>query len=427
MNTQELALDQRIKEAEDLVAEYPAGNSFGIAPTLKFLRAAAENGKPQVGRRYADIATYKGAGDFVPDEQLLKVIDYCMGNCAVAYESYMDKSMQRGETASDYTGYLLSRKVAMLAPDEDAALPYLQMLTDLVNITERKQTVHAARELSLLYGWLLPFAMTDFKNERTVEAMEDYHFYIQAVADRELLEDAITYVNGRLEYAYSVRADFIAKGKRDLIEAHIAWLENLLQNLREMAGLDVEEEYDEGLQEYMEEHDRALAEGNLARAAMIADLMDALIESGQLEGDSGSAAERNPDDLTPTDSDPEERPLSDEEIRDLILDSVSRDDYDIVPDLIKYNATGGNLGNLLDGFERKGAGKEAVNAVKLAQLDRQSGGDGNGSFEVDVADGSDTGGSGAPSDTTGDTEGTTPAGSAGQGGKPAAGPAADPR
>ncbi len=410
-NADILRTDEKITEVQALIAEYPGSTSFGTSPTLKFLRAAAENGRPQVGRRYEDIATYAEAEGFTQDEQLLKIIDYCMGNCAVAYTFYVDKSMKRGETASDYVGFLLSRKTAMLAPDEEAALPYLQMITDLLNITEKRQTVHARRELSLLYGWLLPFAMTDFTDKRTVDSMDDYHFYIKAVADRETLEDAITYVEGRLEYAYSIKADFIYQGKTDLINAHIAWLEDLLQKLREQAGLEDDETYDEGDEEYLEEYERALEEGNLARAAMIADLLDALGIGGRLDGDDGNGRDRNPNDLLPTDSDPDARPLPKDEIKDMILDSIGFEDYDIIPDLIRYNAADGDLGDLLNGLEKRGAGKDLVNAVKTAQLDKQNGGNGNGSFDIAGGDGSDSDGTGTDGNGTGNGPGTGGGGS----------------
>ena len=234
--------------------------------------------------------------------------------------------------------------------------------------------------------------MTDFTDKRTVDSMDDYHFYIKAVADRETLEDAITYVEGRLEYAYSIKADFIYQGKTDLMNAHIAWLEDLLRKLREQAGLEDAETYDEGDEAYLEEYERALEEGNLARAAMIADLLDALGIGGRLDGDDGNGRDRNPNDLLPTDSDPDTRPLPKDEIGEMILDSIGYEDYDIVPDLIRYNAADGDLGDLLNGLEKRGAGKDLVNAVKSAQLDKQNGGNGNGSFDIAGGDGSDSDG-----------------------------------
>ncbi len=382
------------EEIKKLIAAFPGNNSFGIAPTLKFLQEAAEDGSPTFGRRYRDIAVYDTAESFEADAELNTIINYCMGQCAVSYEAYVNASMKRGETAADYVGFILSRKTASLAPDEEAALPYLQMITDLLNITEKKDIVHSARELSLLYGWLLPFAATDFLDKRTVDSMDDYHFYIQAVADREQVEDAITFVSGRLEYAYSVRSDFIYQGKTELIDAHIAWLENLLKRLRELAGLDMDEEYLTGADAYLEEYEKALEEGNLARARQIMDLLDGLINSGRLKNEMGSAGERNPDDLLPTDSDPDKRPLPEEEIAELIYDSLEYTDYDITPDLIRYNAAEGDLGDLLNGLEKRGAGPDLVNAVTTARTDIAEGGTGNGSFEVGTQGGTDVGGTG---------------------------------
>ena len=196
-----------LKEYEEKERALTEAGNFGIAPTLVFLEDAAERGRPQMGRRYSDMTAYAKTGRFSEVPELTVLIQDAKAACLASYDEYTKKSMQRGETAAEYTGYILCRRVASVAEDEDAAMPYLQMITDRRNI-ESGEAVHETREASLLYEWLIPFTMSDFNKQRTVDSMEAYHVYLKAVTERDTVENSIIYISDRLEYAYSLRKSF---------------------------------------------------------------------------------------------------------------------------------------------------------------------------------------------------------------------------
>lgn len=356
----------QITQCQNKIAQIQEGVdeivSFGPSPSLVMLQDAVEHGHTELGRNYAYMDLPGAGGTFEADEQLVTIIEQAMTDCKKAEESYRTKSMQRGTTAAEYTRYILSRKVAANAPDEETSLPYLQMLVDLTNI-ENTEIEHATRELSLLYGWLLPFSMRDFRELKTEEAVEDYQYYIRGAADRDTLENAIIFVTGRLEYARSLQSEFEEAGKSAALEAHILWLENLLRALHEREIGDSDESYSSEELDLLEEKEQAIEEGNLVRARQIDELLKGLINNGSASDSGGSDKNPNEDDLEPTDYPINERPKPEAEIKELILESIEYDDYEIEPDLDRYAATPGDLGELMEELKDIGALPDYITEV----------------------------------------------------------------
>ena len=360
-------LNLKIEEMKEKDSAFSADDKFGVAPTLVFLKNAAYNGNPGMGRKFKRIAGNRGIGSFDPNTKLTEMIEDAIAQCDNAYEKYLKKAMSRGETAADYTGFLLSRKVASSAPDEEASKPYLQMITDLNNV-EAGEVVHSTREISLLYGWLLPFALQDFQTNKNTTAQEKYQFYIQGLTERDTLENSITFVKGRLEHARNMRSEFNEAGKTEVIESHITWLDNLLRSLMEQAGL-LDDDDGNGDKDELEDM-RAVAEeaGDIKTMRKIDDLLAKLRNDGKIaDGDGEGDYDNEPDDLEPTDIDPNNRPTSTQEILDLILTEAKKDGYDIKKDLNRFSASGGKLGDLKKALEDAGASPRILQEVGDAE------------------------------------------------------------
>lgn len=319
----------RLANTRKNAATYNAGVNFGVAPTLYFLRSASMTGTTEMGRSFTDQERYKGY-DFSPMDDLDAAIDYSIAECATAYEEYTKSSMRRGDTAYTYTGYILSREVLMHVKDKDAAIPYLQMIVDLLNI-EGSTISENERELSLLYGWLIPFSMSDFDSKRTVETKDDYQFYIRGVADRAEVKDAITFVEGRLEYAYSKRDTFTSGGQGTIIEDHILWLENLLAELRSKLDDDDDSDKEEREKRIREELEMAEYNGDLGRARKLDDLLKDLQEGGDAEDDGGPGGDDGSGDLDPTKG-LGDRPTPSQCIGDVKNEDKNTDGYDPTED-----------------------------------------------------------------------------------------------
>ena len=381
--------------------------AFGAAPTLYFLRDAAFSGNPEMGRKFRYISDYSGY-KFETNEELLGIIEDAIEACEASYEQYRSKSLSKGETAAEYTGYLLARATARNAADVDAALPYLRMITDLRSI-EAGDINHADREISLLYGWLIPFAMSDFATGKGSEEQRSYQYYIQALTDRETTENSIVFVEGRLEYAKSLKASFNASGASDVIESHIKWLESLLKSLKSLLEED-SDGYDDMTQQALEEYERALEEGNLVRARMIQDLLNDLIDSGEADEDDSTSGKEG------TDSDAEDFegesfiiPDAASEMLETIIDEINFDGLTPVSELGKFAAVGGSLEDLLSGLEGNGAPIKYINDVKTAiageSADNAGGtGGGDGDGETTGGDGTGSGGYGINESGAGDGE-----------------------
>lgn len=338
-------------------------SSFGPSPTLNTLRDAAESGNPDMGRKFSNMKNYRGFLKlYSDDETLTNTIDSAYEACETSYASYTKQAMSRGETAADYTGFLMSRKVARNATNKDAAMPYLQMIVDLTNI-EGGSVVHSAREISLLEGYLVPFAMSDFTTDKTEERMDDYHYYIRAITERDTIENSMIFVENRLEYAYSLETTFANEGKTELIQAHITWLENLLRALKELAGEGLDDDDTDSREaELIQDREEALEEGDLKRAKKIDDLLSKIKNGGGSGDDSNAGKNNNPDDLGPTDIDPNSRPKPEQEIMDLILEEIENPEYDINQDLPKFINVGGPMEELEKELEKvkNPANKDAI-------------------------------------------------------------------
>ena len=415
VETEIVNLRKKMELAEESSANLADMGDFGVAPTLQFLAKAAKDGNPEFGRKFAFMPDYKPTGflsifrgsnpgsSFQTRDDLNQAISSAIDASQAAYESYTKKAMSRGETAADYTGYVLSRQVARKAADEQAALPYLQMIADLLNI-EATEIVHAERELSLLYGWLLPFSLRDFTVEKTEEAVEDYQYYIRAAVDRETIDNAIAFVKQRLEYARSLKKEFAAANLSDRLEAHIIWLENLLRALYERQQGDVDDSADDTEEGLLRELEDAIEDGNLVRKRKIEDLLKNLRDkkNAEVDGDGGGTTE--PDSFGLAGLPVYELPKPEDEVWDLILESIDIAGYDPVPDIGKYRAVGGNLGKLAKALEKKGAGPEIIKQVKKAAADEKKGGGNTGGINLDpdpadAVNGDGNGQNGASSDT----------------------------
>ncbi len=373
---------------------------FGPAPTLLMLQKSAQSGSPSMGRVFANMQDYGKQGSaYEADQDFVELIDSAYELCETAYESYTKQAMSRGETAADYTGFLMSRQVAKNANDKDAALPYLQMIVDLTNI-EGGTIVHSLREISLLEGYLVPFAMSDFVTEMDRDRMNDYHYYIRALTDRDTLENAIIFVENRLEYAHSLESTFEDANQSELIEDHITWLENLLRTLKDRALADSDENYDSEEADLLEEKQTALDDGDLKRAKKIDDLLKKKIEGGG-DGDNGkSGLLNNPNPLEPTDIDPNTRPIATQEIQDLILEELDNPEYDPTKDYNKFVNIGGpteELNKLLEKANRP-------IPSDIVTIPTPKGGDGNGGSNTSANGGDITSGdiSDAITDVLGD-------------------------
>ena len=345
-------IEAALKDYQEKSLTYLKADKLSFAPTLYFLRDAAATGTPAYGRQFKYMNAYSGYS-FDEDPDLTQLIEDAIKECLSARTEYEKKSIRRGETASDYAKYLLSRAVAANAPDIDSCMPYLQMLTDLVNIN-KDEKVHEDREIDLLYGWLLPFSMSDFRKNRTEESCHDYQFYIKALSDRESVQDAIIYVEGRLEYAYGIRNSFLTTGDGAVIESHIDWLENLLRALKERADTDEEEDDDDGLQSDLEEElERAIEEDDLVRAKKIEALLKMLADAQAAE--TGGEAGRdtvNPDlDETHAVSG---RPDAESEILAAMLDSKDTEGYDVKGDIDRLVTVAADLGDAEDVLKQFG-------------------------------------------------------------------------
>lgn len=349
-----------IAEADIEAAERLTREGFGAAPTLIMLKKAALDGTPDIGRKFDYIPTF--SGDFVQDSKLSDTIDEAVKDSEKAYTGYVKSSMTRGETAADYTGYLMSRQVARRADDMQGALPYLQMIVDLTNI-EAGQTIHQTRELSLLNAYLIPFSKADFVDGMTTELMVDYHYYIRAVTERDTVENSIYFVEDKLEYAYSVEEYFEEKGEGELIDRHITWLSNLLRELRSKLPVVDPDDYDDDLAELIKDSRQKEEEGDLKEKKKIDELIKIKLNGGSLDTDGTPPGDTPDDDLTPTDIDPYGRPTPEDLIPELMLDEIDNPDYDPVPDANKYKGAGGDLGDLADMLKANGAGPEITGPI----------------------------------------------------------------
>ncbi len=411
-------IDEKLKRAGALIDELSqrdtqiSADSFGPSPTLYFLRDAVASGNPEMGRKYKNIAAYEGKA-FETDKELLDIIEKTISLCEDSYESYLAGSLVRGEDAADYTGYVLSRAVARYAAkgtDRDTVMNYLQMITDLRSI-EKDETNHATRELSLLKTWLIPFSMRDFVKEKTVTAQEDYQKYIKDITNRDSLATSIEFVTGRLEYAYSVKRTFEADGKTAVIQSHIDWLESLLNDLKEQAGLLDDSDYPEmGYEEYVDKMEQALADDDISTYKRLKAYIDAVYGEDGSDADDGLGRTDGSDDLKPTDLPVDNRPLPETEILDIILSDIGNEGYDITSDLDRYSAAGGSLGDLKAAMEDSGQGADYLNEILAAGLG--DGGDG----DADTGDGSDNEGDSGNGDTDGSQGGRDNDGSGSAGG-----------
>ena len=332
-----------LKEYQEKSASYLKADKLSFAPTLYFLRDAAANGAPAYGRQFKNISLYSGE-TFEEDPDFTEIIENAINECVSKHTEYEKKSLRRGETGADYVKYLLSRAVAAKAPDIDACLPYLQMLTDLTNINAGEAPVHNRRELDLLYGWLLPFSMSDFNDFRTEESRYDYQFYIKALSDRESVGNAISYVEDRLEYAYGLRNSFLASGDGKVIESHIDWLDDLLRSLKERADEDEGDEEEDELSGDLEEAlKRAVEEDDLVRAKKIEALLKMLADAQKAEGDGKGGRDEGETDLDEENA-LKNRPSPESEIMDAMLDSKDSDGYDVKDDIDKLASVMPDLG-----------------------------------------------------------------------------------
>ena len=390
-----------------------------MAPTLNFLKDAAISGSPEMGRRYSDMAAYRG-DSFTETAELSVLLQDAYTACLASYDSYTKKSMKLTETPAEYAGYILSRRVASTADNEAACMPYLQMLTDLRNI-EASEKVHEERETSFLYTWLLPFAITDFNNKRTTEVMDTYHRYLKEVTDRDTPENGIIYIEDRLEYAKSLKNSFIKDNKEALIESHIMFLEGLLEALRSRLDDDDEgESFSEYEQRLLDEKERALSENDPSRAKMIDALLEGL-RSQRSDREEGSGEGNNPEDESGLSEGTTYRPTAQTEIVKVILDEIKTGDQPIDVHLGKLQGLPGGVGDLVEALDNEGLGDTYKNEIEEAMANAApSGGDyggGPGSGpsgqstdgnDIDGGDGTDgsgdtggEGGSGGGSDSSG--------------------------
>ena len=414
INSKKNNIEYLISETEKyrmLQAEYEAkqvalkeAGNFGVAPTLRFLKDASENGKPDMGRRFEDISAYSGMGGYVETTEVTNLIQDAYTACMASYESYVKKSMQRGETAADYTGYILSRRVASTADNEAACMPYLQMIVDLNHI-EAGENEHTQREAQLLYSWLIPFAIIDFNEKRSTAAMDIYHYYLKAVTDRDTPENGITYIEDRLEYAYSLKSSFTAGGKQDLIETHILFLEGLLAALRSRTGDDKDKEVSDYEQELIDERDRCIEDNELSRAKLIDALLQGLTadrdfddeEAGGTDGDS---------ELEPTEPVPGPYSNPETEVMEVIRDTMATDNEIPEQDIQKLAAFNNDLGDLLNALDDSGIPPEYANRISEALKnefegdgdtgsgDTYTSGEGSGGHDGDSSSGSGAGSNG---------------------------------
>lgn len=341
----------KLNEIDALYHQYDFVDSesitaFGPAPTLLMMQDAFTSGEPEMGRKYENMEAYRRSANYSGDEELAHIIEGAIEDCNTSYERYTKQALTRGETAGDYTGFLMSRRVARNASDKEYCMPYLQMIVDLTNI-EGGSAVHELREISLLEGYLIPFAMSDFTTEMTQDAMNDYHYYIRALTERDTVENSIVFVENRLEYAYSMETTFADANQSDLLDTHIRWLENLLRALKEKAGLlSDDDETEDEYAKLIEDRQRAIDEGNIKRAKKIDELLKKKINGGGGLDDTYTPGDDNPSTLEPTDIDPNTRPLAYQEIQELILDEINNPEYDVKPDLTKFINTGGPIEEL---------------------------------------------------------------------------------
>ncbi len=397
-DTEALIAEAEEKKAgvSDTFVAYISADSFGPMPTLYFLRDAAAAGNPEMGRKFRYISAYTDY-EFKADEELLEKIEEAINLCELSYDSYVAKSLSRGESAADYTGYILARNVAKKAADREKALPYVQMITDLRNIGN-DETVHAERETLLLYGWLVPFSMADFNDKRTVSSQDEYQYYIKAATDRDNVMSAIVFVEGRLEYAYSIKESFSSQGKTDLIESHILWLEGLLKELRERAGLDDDDDDDGDLiSEIEDEIDKAKSENDFVKAKKLEALLNGIIRSGDAGSDDNFGRQDGDTEVSITDPNTSGMPLPKDEIPKIIADEINNTDgYDFKADLDKYKAADGDIGALLSELEGGGVSSDKIDQIAASANGADTGdgsGGGSGSGEGSVAD-AGSGGSG---------------------------------
>ncbi len=377
-NNKQERIDYLLSEIERyraLLTEYQAkqqalaeeGN-FGVAPVLTFLKDASESGRPDMGRRYSDMAAYRG-DSFVETPELSVLVQDAYTACLASYDAYTKKSMKLTETPSEYTGYILSRRVAQTADNEAACIPYLQMLADLRHI-EASETEHKEREISLLYTWLLPFAITDFNSKRTTETMDTYHRYLKEVTDRDTPENGIIYIEDRLEFAKSIKSSFENDNKKSLIESHILYLEGLLAALRSGLDDDDEDTISDYEQRLIDEKERALSDNDPSRAKMIDALLDGLRERGDFDDDKKDSG-GNPDD-DPTGGDTgidgsgggNKDPGT--EIIEVVLDEINSDEAYIGMHLDKLSGIPGGVGELAEALDKEGQGDKYADEIEKA-------------------------------------------------------------
>ena len=250
-------------------------HNYIVGPTLSLLYQWVAYGNSSIGRDYQVL--YKTTEDFSAVSSISEAVESALTECGNTYIKYNSNVITEGNTVSSKLEYDLTQAVITKAKDGPNAVR--KELTDLVDLDNINSNViaHKTRELNLL-NEILNIADAKYTQYVHMSAGETYlkaksdpettqstldeilmdqeadvlavgvevQRYIKARAIRLKTEDAIKFVEGRLDWSETLRAglspDEFGHYAEEALNNHIKWLQALLASIRQGGDIKDEEE-----------------------------------------------------------------------------------------------------------------------------------------------------------------------------------------
>ena len=411
-------------------------NRHILGPTLNYINKALRTGNGEMGLVYKSV--YVPNTDdyhYNPDDATIGMLDDAIADCQNAYIKYSSRALANGTTVLTAREYEASMNVIQTAQgtsDFNAVLSDLNVLGDIYNI-EDSAVIHKNRENDLLND-LIPQAGEKFAgrihesvdsdyqvlaaNQATTEstlksqkakasgAAAELQQLIKAYCLRLNEYDGTRFINGRLDWCEQQRSaisiDPYGKYATQALEEHIAWLEEILEKVKNGTLLsDDGEEEQTDKNKYTAQLLDALDEGDLTAAAEAEKKIEEF-ESDNLNFDgSGGTGDDTDDNGT--------EGLIKEIERDVINNLEGDNEEALVDDIKALGVLGSKrleeIKNLLpadSGQEVAKAIDQAIETAKASDLNSADTGAGSGA-QGDTGAGSTTGagGTGAGTGTDG--------------------------
>ncbi len=250
-------------------------HNYIIGPTLPLLYQWVAYGNSSIGRDYQVL--YKTTEDFSAVSSISEAVESALTECGNTYIKYNSNTITEGNTVASKLEYDLTQAVITKAKQGPGAVR--KELTDLVDLDNINSNViaHKTRELNLLND-ILNIADAKYTQYVHMSAGETYlkaksdpettqstldeilmdqeadvlavgvevQRYIKARAIRLKTEDAIKFVEGRLDWSETLREglspDEFGRYAEEALNNHIKWLQALLASIRQGGDIKDEEE-----------------------------------------------------------------------------------------------------------------------------------------------------------------------------------------